>query len=319
MKKILLFISATCTILSAGAAMPENLRRYAEKDADQMAIFDAMDRAEDYTRDSMNKITYDAYPDGKRNISRQLTNTLAFESARKSVRELNAVFDSIISQPNPQCFVFKNDNTIICQFRPAEANSMIVDFSDSNFAAQKNASAFTTRSGYMDAAQSWTITTDMPVQTGDFTAIKNQFDKIAARQHSIKQNVRFPIQAAQGGALRLRDHEIQSDNQVIGKRVIDAKASTSDWIHTYDLFMAHFGADEDISLTYYRNKRMVTLINYTTKTIYAACFRSDIPNMASNGTLTILIADYTGPIPYLPENWATGNYNAGRNLVMSFR
>lgn len=304
MKKLFLLISAACFIFPAGATLPDYLRRYADKDGDQMAVFTAMDRLEDENRDSMHKINYDAYPDGRRFLSRQIINQLNTHKTKR----IYAVFDSIISRPNTQRFAFKNDNTVVCQFGATDMNNLVVDFTDSGFAAQKNASAITMKGNLLYVAQAWTINTPEPTTDGNFTAINNQFNKIADKAHSFVKDFNCSIQTSPGGVLRLRDNETDSDNKVTGKRVIYTKATTREWIHTYDLFMEHFGANENISLSYYRYKRTVTLIDYSSKTIYAAYFRPDIPNTDSNGTLTVLIATYSGPHPYLPENWATGNF-----------
>ncbi len=105
--------------------------------------------------------------------------------------------------------------------------------------------------------------------------------------------------------LRLRDNETNPEEKVIGRRVIDTKSNAQEWIKTYDLFMAHFGSNANISLTYYRSKRMVTLIDYETKTIYAASFKAQNPSKYSTGTLNMIIAHYSGDTPYLPANWTT--------------
>lgn len=301
MKKTAALLYTLCIFLPSQATMPDDLRRFAEKDGEQMAIFDAMDRAERDDPDSMEKITYDAYPDGRRVISRQLSH------APKSRKRLFEVFDSLLNIPNPQRFAFKSDNSIVYQFGVNDVSKpLVIDLGSDNASMLKNVAAITTGNMFT-VAQSWTIDISRFNTPGNFSNITEQFDRLAKKGGSFTKNVTFPIQVSRGGMLRLRDNETNPEEKVTGQRVIDVKANALDWIHTYDLFMEHFGSNENISLTYYRNKRMVTLIDYDTKTIYAACFKAEYPNLSSTGTLIMLIAQYSGSTPYLPANWTTAN------------
>ncbi|MDE6278843.1 MAG: hypothetical protein K2M05_02615 [Paramuribaculum sp.] len=301
MKKTAALLYALCIFLPSQAIMPDDLRRYAEKDGEQMAIFDAMDRAEQDDPDSMDKITYDAYPDGRRVISRQLS------YAPKSRKRLFEVFDSLLNIPNPQRFAFKSENSIVYQFGVNDASRpLVINLGSDNTSTLKNVAAITTGNMFT-VAQSWTIDLSRFNTPGNFSTITEQFDQLAKKRDSFTKNVTFPIQTSQGGILRLRDNETSPEEKVTGRRVIDTKSNALEWIHTYDLFMEHFGTDENISLTYYRNKRMVTLIDYETKTIYAACFKAETPSKTANGTLIMLIAQYSGSTPYLPSNWTSAN------------
>lgn len=299
MKKTAALLYALCIFLPSQATMPDDLRRYAEKDGEQMAIFDAMDNAERDNPDSMDKITYDAYPDGRRVISRQLFH------APKSRKRLFEVFDSLLNIPNSRRFAFKSDNSIVYQFGVNDVSTpLVIDLGSDNASTLKNVAAITTGNMFT-VAQSWTIDLSRFNTPGNFSTITEQFDRLAGEGGSYIMDVTFPIETSRGGMLRLRDNERSPEEKVTGRRVVGTKSNGPEWIKTYDLFMEHFGTNENISLTYYRNKRMVTIIDYDTKTIYAASFKAQNPSKYSNGTLYMIIAHYSGDTPYLPANWTT--------------
>lgn len=300
MKK-LLAIALAAVSLAASATLPANLRKQI-KDTDALAFFNAMDDFENTHPDGFSLVTYDSYPDGRKVIGRRIdywnrpVNTPA-------INRICAVFDSITAAPNPNRIVVRNingDSQLRVYKLKDSADDYVFDLSSS--ANDGSTSACINRSDRLLIAQSWTIHTGKIQGKTDLKSLNNEIRNLSKTKGAFSSRVTFSERRSSTG-LRLRNEAPVTSNTLDCERIIIPDARVQQWIDLHHRFMESLGAEGDISLTYNRNNRMVTLVDMAEKTVYAA--------RLSGKTLTILIGRYKDT-PFLPDNWAVGQEAALR-------
>lgn len=301
MKK-LLAIAIAAVSLAASATLPANLRKQI-KDTDALAFFNAMDDFENTHPDGFSLVTYDSYPDGRKVIGRRIDywNRPANTPA---INRICAVFDSITAAPNPNRIVVRNingDSQLRVYKLKDSADDYVFDLS-SSAANDGSTSACINRGDRLLIAQSWTIHTGKIQGKTDLKSLNNEIRNLSKTKGAFSSRVTFAERRASAG-LRQRNEAPVTSNTLDCERIIIPDARVQQWIDLHHSFMESLGADGDISLTYNRNNRMVTLVDMAEKTVYAA--------RLSGKTLTILIGRYKDT-PFLPDNWAVGQEAAVR-------
>lgn len=300
MKK-LLAIALAAVSLAASAALPANLRKQI-KDTDALAFFNAMDDFENTHPDGFSLVTYDSYPDGRKVIGRRIDywNRPANTPA---INRICAVFDSITAAPNPNRIVVRNingDSQLRVYKLKDSADDYVFDLSSS--ANDGSTSACINRGDRLLIAQNWTIPTGKIQGKTDLKSLNNEIRNLSKTKGAFSSRVTFSERRSSTG-LRLRNEAPVTSNTLDCERIIIPDARVQQWIDLHHRFMESLGAEGDISLTYNRNNRMVTLVDMAEKTVYAA--------RLSGKTLTILIGRYKDT-PFLPDNWAVGQEAALR-------
>lgn len=301
MKK-LLAIALAAVSLAASAALPANLRKQI-KDTDALAFFNAMDDFENTHPDGFSLVTYDSYPDGRKVIGRRIDywNRPANTPA---INRICAVFDSITATPNPNRIVVRNingDSQLRVYKLKDSADDYVFDLS-SSAANDGSTSACINRGDRLLIAQSWTIPTGKIQGKTDLKSLNNEIRNLSKTKGAFSSRVTFAERRG-STALRQRNEAPVTSNTLDCERIIIPDARVQQWIDLHHRFMESLGAEGDISLTYNRNNRMVTLVDMAEKTVYAA--------RLSGKTLTILIGRYKDT-PFLPDNWAVGQEAAVR-------
>jgi len=302
MKRNLLFAAAAVLAVTASAELPENLASQA-KDNDAIAIFNAMDRFEEAIPDGFSSINYDAYPDGTKVIARRSDLPAVRNSAAETA--LINLFDSITAKPDARKIVVKDIDThrSLRAYKLKDGDDMSIDLSAINGPGFMTSAAVERReNGDITIVQNWTFPTSGTYGAANLSALDKQIEKLRDTSGAITEKLQLAERVDCGGALRLRASVQQAEKTLDSNRLTIPDCSVFTWIDLHHSFMSYFGADANISLTYVRGPRMVTLVDLTRKKIYAARYRSTNDNA---GTLTVLTADYTTADPFLPDNWAT--------------
>lgn len=304
MKRLLFIAAIAASVVSAASAkVPETLRRQST-DTDAIAFFNAMDDFETANPDGMSVVTYDSYPDGTKVISRRID----LFSGNISLDRICAVFDSITSKSDPNRIALRNINGKMSQVRvykiKESADDNTIDFSSNGGSVAGNTSACISNSGGdLIIAQNWTIHTNRRQGAPNLKKLNDAINALAKEKGVIRETNYSDAPRPNTGGLRMRDlrpitNHLEYDN------IFLPDASVQQWIDLHHTFMESLGADGDISLTYYRKYRMVTLVDMATKTIYAATFASNAPEGGAPGMLAILVGRYVEE-PFLPQTWAT--------------
>lgn len=300
MKRLIFIALAAAAALSPKAYddLPPALLRHVT-DTDAHAFFKAMNDFEDTHADGLSLATYDSYPDGTKVISRRIDFANYFVASIASpIDRICAVFDSITAIPNENRLTVRNidGNRQSRVYKLKESvDDMTIDLSATS--TPGSTSACVIRDGNLVIAQNWTIPTGRPQGKPDLKALNDAIADLAAQNGAFTTRLTLREHQNNAGDLRRRYAEPESDNKLVCRRITIPKATTQQWIDLHHVFMDYFGADGDLSLTYIRNQRMVTLVDMASKRIYAARF-------SSNRGLVILVGDYTGE-PFLPNGWDT--------------
>lgn len=305
--KRFLFIALTAVAaafpLKAYDDLPQNLLRHTT-DTDAHAFYQAMNALEDEHPDGMSLVTYDSYPDGIKVISRRIDlpgYSICVNGADvyTPIDRICAVFDSITATPDSNRLVIKNINgrntqTRVYKLRESP-DDMTIDLSATSVPG--GTSACVIRDGNLVVAQNWTIRTGEPQGKPDMKALNDAIAALTAKDGSYLMKLTMHEQQLNAGLLRSRLRQQKSVNKLECTRVNIPNAPVQDWIDLHHVFMDYVGAEGDISLTYNRNERLVTLVDMAAHRIYAARYYN------TRG-LYILVGTYTDT-PFLPAGWET--------------
>jgi len=302
MKRNLLFAAAAAVAFMAQAELPGAIASQA-KDTDAIAVFNAMDRFEEAFPDGFSSINYDAYPDGNKVIARRIDLFAIRDCAATAA--LLAVFDSITATPDARRIVVKDIDThrSLRAYKMKDGDDMSIDLSAINSPGFMTSAAIDRReNGNITVVQNWTFPTRGRYGAANLSALDKRIEKLRGISGAITEKLQLSERIDCGGALRLRASEARSENTLDCNRLIVPDSPVDRWIDLHHLFMSYLGADANISLTYTRGSRMVTLVDLSRKKIYAARYRASNDHA---GVLTVLTADYDSASPFLPYNWAT--------------
>ncbi len=305
MRKILL-TAALATITTAMAELPLDLQPQVT-DTDAKAFFLAMDQVEREFPDATSEVTYDTYPDGVKIITRRIDLPMIGEDAKlmnKLSNYICNVFDSITATPDANRMVVNNfrGETMNRVYKiKSDPYDNTVNMSDLTDISSSAAAAVVIQNNVLTIAQSWTITTDKRLGAPNLTALIRVIQRLVDDKDAKKVTTHDDYSNPSSNGVRIRKNREPVTDHVEVEQITLHNTNVSNWINLHHQFMAYLGANANISLTYWRNERMVTLTDYDNKTIYAAKYTaSAIPR---NGSLYIATAKYSGQQPYLPVNW----------------
>ncbi len=304
MKRLLFIAAIAASVVStASAKVPETLRRQST-DTDAIAFFNAMDDFETANPDGISVVTYDSYPDGTKVIMRRIDYSRNDDEPQERIC---AVFDSITAKPDPNRIAMRNISgkmSLVRVYKMKESpNDNTIDLSSNSGSVEAGTAACINIVNGVTIAQNWTIHTDHPQGAPNLKKLNDAINALAKEKDTVRRFDYSDAPRPNRGGLRMRDPE-PITNHLEYDRIFLPDASVQQWIDLRHTFMESLGADGDISLTYYRQYRMVTLVDMATKTVYAAEFHSNAPEGGKPGMLTILVGHYVEE-PFLPVDWAT--------------
>lgn len=301
MKRNLLFMAVAAIAITSSAKVPEIIASQTN-DTDAMAIYNAMDEFEQNFPDGFSSVNYDGYPDGIKVIARRIDFPIHNE---KDVTPIMNVFDSITTSPNARRIVVKdiNSNRSLRVYKMKDGDNINIDLSNVNGPNFSTSMAIDyVKNNSITIVQNWTLRNSRTYGAANFSALDNYIEKLRTFPSTITEKLQLTEQTDCGGALRLRVSEPKSENKLDCTRLVAFDSPVSNWIELHHVFMSYLGADANISLTYTRGSRTVTLVDLSQKKIYAARYRS--VSDSQKGILTVLVANYDCDTPFLPDNWA---------------
>lgn len=306
MKRLLSIAAiAALTAATAPAKVPETLRRQTS-DTDAVAFYNAMDDFEAANPDGTTLVTYDSYPDGTKVISRRIDWHIRNTPA---LQRICAVFDSITAKSDPKKIAIRNinGNNEVRIYKLKESdNDITVDFSGGTSKIGATSACINIGADVV-LAQNWTVRTGKKQGSPDLKRLARAIEALAAEKgaRTLKGTAGERSDNHQSRN-SLRQRRSSGDNRMEYERTVLKNAGVHQWINLHHVFMESVGADGNISLTYERRDRMVSLIDQANKTIYTACYTA---NSDSSGRLVILTGKYTGE-PFLPAGWASSNLDS---------
>lgn len=286
--------------ITATAQLPDDLKSQAT-DTDAAAFFLAMDRVEKEFPDATSQATYDAYPDGVKIITRRIDITV---DNAKLTDYICHVFDSITALPNADRIVAKNSigNKMSRVYKiKTDPYDNTVDLSDLTAINSSSAAAVVKQGNNITIVQSWTINSNRRLGAPDLKALNNRIAKLQEQNNTTVFTTKQDYTESKSNGVRVRKSHDQKTDYVDIKHITFYNTNVSNWINLHHQFMAYLGANANISLTYMRNERYVTITDYANKTIYAAKYSQSA--IAGNGSLYVALAKYSGQQPYIPSNW----------------
>ena len=121
--------------------------------------------------------------------------------------------------------------------------------------------------------------------------LDNALELISAEERTAT----FTAETKSSGILRVRSYMKEED--VTRGKVMYISCSNIEpiWNKIYETYMGFMDYDADISLTYMRKNRMLTLYSPSSHILNAACMKDNI--------IYLFTGTYSGTNPYLPSNW----------------
>ncbi|MCX4331702.1 MAG: hypothetical protein OSJ24_05855 [Muribaculaceae bacterium] len=268
--------------------------------------------------DALSELTYDCYPSGEKMFARRFQCNInehpEYSSMIKS--ELDCAIDKfdrlLASLPaSPRIRKVSSDVDGITIRAYAKSISEIASFNENTIGIGTNditeGAVLKVNDGNIEMAQSFRVKNDNTTAAGEEsleTKITNIVDKIHHDYPEADMRpAEFEFEPRNSGIIRLRNAYANSNETTIGiVHKITGKNNTTGlnngvlaWEHISSDILAMVGEDYDMSITYVRGRRLVTLQDHKSKTILAACYKDN--------TCYYFVGTYRGKQPFLPSNW----------------
>lgn len=321
MYKVIASLVAAIAVASGLSAMAEENHITFQsqiKDSDSRAFYVAMCGLENEESDIVYKLTYDVFADGRKKMSLLMKERLS--RYQKEINTICATFDSIVSRPDVHRAAYRNQEnakSTRAYKKYAKTKPNMIDLTgngrdliDMETITHDliDAVAITIDGDYFNVAQQIEQSSGKKAGAADLSDLHAKFKELKSNNPGIQISATQCMSSRNSGALRLPESKQESKNQLTGVSFRISDASPELWSEVCDAFMKYYGADEVLSLTYYRSSRTVTLLDPIHKTIYAAKFVPKVYNAKVRGQLCIYEGEYTIE-PFLPENWARLSVN----------
>lgn len=304
MKKHLMLAAAALSAMTLEAKMPEPMRSQVSNN-DAIEIFDSMDNFEQTYRDFTSNFAYDCYADGTKTFERRIwASYLGNENGPQQLKDImkfTTLYYDIIERPSPRRLAMSEDNGLKSQrlVYVVAADSSRTPRIDLTKLRSSNSEVFVyeTTPDYFSIFQYLTSEpASTPAGAANLSALDNRIGELAAFPRAASTAASFSEQTRASGALRTQSDLYEMSNSTSGTLYsIKPERLTGDWIDLYNLFYDHIGKNENISMTYDRNSRFVSLQDLAAKRIIAACY--------DHGIIYIFDGTYTSDTPYLPTDW----------------
>lgn len=304
MKKTLILAAS----LLIGTAAQAELSPKLEKEIDSKtatAIYNAMDRFVSTTdNDAISEITYDCWNDGLKEISRRIDIDLNpgwvnKRKFRKGFDEFCEAYDAAA----PQCENIREitERSSIRAYKcGAESMHMMHDGKgEMGFSGYHEGALATLKNYQISIAQTLSFKTAKPDSNQVYVvadSLQNLFNYILKTYHNaMTREVSFVAETKNSGIMRVRSYLNETESTKGAVTYVAGDNAVPIWEKAYDTFMSLLGYDANISLTYKRSSRMLTLYSPENHIVYAACLRDNVFYMFMGG--------YFGNQPFLPSNW----------------
>lgn len=308
MKKLILTALAAATTLGAAAWWhPKDTSPSIAKTYELMADF-----ATEGYNDAVSEMTYDCYPSGEKVFTRRLQVDLKEHPADSALIKpalATAIkdFDKMLASLPASSKIRKVSTDVDGNITRAYAKSSFESAMSFDGAIGLGATGTTegamlkVNDGNIEMAQTFRVKTDWPL-ISDSIPLGVKMDEISNELRAQYPNgdyrmVKFEAEPRNSGVIRLRDTYANSDEMTMGMawEVSGGRDGYFAWEEVSSKMLALVGEDYDMSLTYVRNRRLVTLQGNRSKTLMAACYKDN--------TCYIFVGGYIGKQPFLPSNW----------------
>lgn len=309
MKKLILTVLAALTGLGASAWWDmRNLN------PSIISIYETMGRfAINGYDDAVSELTYDCYPTGKKVLSRRLQvnmnehlndtadikawlgrtitdfdDVLASLPNSKEIKKISSDIDGNVTRAYVRStpgFISMGDGAVTGLGSTDISEGAILKVCDGN----------------IEMAQTFRVKSDEPLVSDTLPLGENMSEILNELQSEYRNSesriVDFVAEPRNSGVIRLRDSYANSEEVTKGIlwRVSGKKDALVAWETVLNDILAMVGEDYDMSLTYIRDRRLITMQGNRSKTLMAACYK--------DGTCYVFSGGYFGKQPFLPSNW----------------
>lgn len=260
--------------------------------------------------DALSELTYDCYPSGEKAFTRRFQVNINEHSAdsvqitselRRAVKGFDRVLASLPHSPKLRKLSRDSDGTLLRAYVKS-ANNVISNNGDGyvGFTDSTEGAMLRVKNGHVEMAQTFRVKTNDPLAS-DITPLGDKMtdflDELLQEFSSRETRmVEFEAEPRTSGIVRLRD--IYANPEEVTKGVVTefaGKDATTAWeIISHDI-LSLVGENYDMSITYLRDRRLLTLQGHSSKSLMAACIK--------DGVCYVFCGNYYGKQPFLPANW----------------
>ncbi len=305
MKKLILAALTAATALGASAWwQPQDVNPSIAEIYQTMGNF-----ATEGYNDALSELTYDCYPSGEKAFTRRFhvrLNDLRADSAqitselRRAVKGFDRMLASLPPSPKLRKVSRDSDGTLLRAYVKSANSSVAADPAYIGFTDSTEGAFLRVKNGHLEMAQTFRVKTNDPVAADSISP----GDKMTAFLYEATQKypyrelrmVEFEAEPRTSGVIRLRD--VYANPEEVTKGMVTeftGDAAIPAWNIISDDILSLVGENYDMSITYLRDRRLITLQGHSSKTLMAACLK--------DGVCYVFCGSYYGKQPFLPANW----------------